>query len=72
MLNEDVKAKEEKLEIFIPNGPRLGNEVIEAIDVSKGFGRSFIIRTLNLKLLVAGIVGIIAVRTVPVKQPFLK
>src|SRR6202007_23860 len=38
MLNEDSKDKEENLEIFIPNGPRLGNEVIEAIDVSKGFG----------------------------------
>ena len=38
MLNEDGKQKEEKLEIFIPNGPRLGNNVIEAIDVTKAFG----------------------------------
>ena len=37
MMNEDIKDKEERLEIFIPNGPRLGNEVIESIDVAKGF-----------------------------------
>jgi len=59
MLNEDVKAKEEKLEIFIPNGPRLGNEVIEAIDVSKGFGDRLLYEHLNFKLPPAGIVGII-------------
>ena len=38
LLGEDVKAKEEKLEIFIPNGPRLGNKVIEAIHVAKAYG----------------------------------
>jgi ATPase subunit of ABC transporter with duplicated ATPase domains len=38
MMNEDVKSKEEKLEIWIPNGPRLGNEVIEAINISKAYG----------------------------------
>lgn len=59
MLNEDVKAKEEKLEIFIPNGPRLGNEVIEAINVSKAFGDKLLYDDLNFKLPPAGIVGII-------------
>ncbi len=59
MMNEDVKSKEEKLEIFIPNGPRLGNEVIEALDVSKGFGERLLYEHLNFKLPPAGIVGII-------------
>jgi len=59
MLNEDVKDKEEKLEIFIPNGPRLGNEVIESIDVSKAFGDRLLYDGLNFKLPPAGIVGII-------------
>ena len=59
MLNEDVKDKEEKLEIFIPNGPRLGNEVIESINVSKGFGDRLLYEGLNFKLPPAGIVGII-------------
>lgn len=59
LLNEDVKQKEEKLEIFIPNGPRLGNEVIEAIDVSKAFGDKLLYEHLNFKLPPAGIVGII-------------
>lgn len=59
MLNEDVKAKEEKLEIFIPNGPRLGTEVIEAIDVSKAYGDRLLYENLNFKLPPAGIVGII-------------
>ncbi len=59
MLNEDIKAKEENLEIFIPNGPRLGNEVIEAIGVSKGFGDRLLYEGLNFKLPPAGIVGII-------------
>src|SRR5476651_2714168 len=59
MLNEDVKTKEEKLEIFIPNGPRLGNEVIEAVDVSKGYGDRLLYEHLNFKLPPAGIVGII-------------
>jgi ATP-binding cassette ChvD family protein len=59
MMNEDIKDKEERLEIFIPNGPRLGNEVIEAIDVSKGFGDRLLYEGLNFKLPPAGIVGII-------------
>jgi energy-dependent translational throttle protein EttA len=59
MLGEDVKSKEEKLEIFIPNGPRLGNEVIEAINVSKAFGDKLLYEDLNFKLPPAGIVGII-------------
>ncbi len=59
MLNQDVKATEEKLEIYIPNGPRLGNEVIEAIGVSKGYGDKLLYENLNFKLPPAGIVGII-------------
>jgi len=59
MQSEDVKEKEEKLEIFIPNGPRLGNEVIEAIDVSKGYGDHLLYEHLSFKLPPAGIVGII-------------
>ena len=59
MLNEDVKQKEEKLEIFIPNGPRLGNDVIEAIDVSKAYGDRILYEHLNFQLPPAGIVGII-------------
>ncbi len=59
MLGEDVKSKEEKLELFIPNGPRLGSEVIEAIDVSKAFGDKLLYEHLNFKLPPAGIVGII-------------
>ena len=59
MMSEDIKDKEEKLEIFIPNGPRLGNEVIEAIEVSKGFGDRLLYEHLNFKLPPAGIVGII-------------
>lgn len=59
MMNEDVKSKEEKLEIFIPNGPRLGTEVIEAINVSKAFGDRLLYENLNFKLPPAGIVGII-------------
>ncbi len=59
LLSEDVKSKEEKLEIFIPNGPRLGNEVIEAIDVAKGFGDRLLYEHLSFKLPPNGIVGII-------------
>ena len=59
MLGEDAKTKEEKLELFIPNGPRLGNDVIEAIDVSKAFGDKLLYEHLNFKLPPAGIVGII-------------
>lgn len=59
LLSEDVKQKEEKLEIFIPNGPRLGTNVIEAIDVSKGYGDRLLYEHLNFKLPPNGIVGII-------------
>jgi ATP-binding cassette ChvD family protein len=59
MMSEDIKDKEERLEIFIPNGPRLGNEVIESMDVSKGFGDRLLYEGLNFKLPPAGIVGII-------------
>ena len=59
MLGEDVKNKEENLEIFIPNGPRLGSEVIEALEVSKAFGTRLLYEHLNFKLPPAGIVGII-------------
>lgn len=59
MLGEDVKNKEENLEIFIPNGPRLGNEVIDAQNVAKGFGNRLLYEGLNFKLPPAGIVGII-------------
>ena len=59
LMGEDVKEKEENLEIFIPNGPRLGNEVIEANDVSKAFGDKLLYEHLNFRLPPAGIVGII-------------
>ena len=59
MLNEDGKQKEEKLEIFIPNGPRLGTNVIEAVDVTKAFGDRVLYEGLNFKLPPAGIVGVI-------------
>jgi ATPase subunit of ABC transporter with duplicated ATPase domains len=59
MMSEDVKQKEEKLEIFIPNGPRLGNEVIEATNISKSFGDRLLFENLSFKLPPAGIVGII-------------
>ncbi len=59
MMKEDVKEKEEKLEIFIPNGPRLGNEVIEAAHVKKAFGDKVLFDDLNFRLPPAGIIGII-------------
>ncbi|MBK9046227.1 MAG: energy-dependent translational throttle protein EttA [Bacteroidetes bacterium] len=59
MMGEDVKQKEEKLEIFIPNGPRLGNEVIEAINISKSYGDKLLFENLSFRLPPAGIVGII-------------
>ena len=59
MLNEDAKQKEEKLEIYIPNGPRLGNVVIEANNVSKAFGDRVLYEGLNFVLPPAGIVGVI-------------
>lgn len=59
MLSEDGKEKLENLEIFVPAGPRLGNEVIEAVDVSKGFDDRLLYEGLNFKLPPAGIVGIV-------------
>jgi ATP-binding cassette ChvD family protein len=59
LLNEDTKKKDEKLEIFIPNGPRLGTNVIDAIDVSKAFGDKLLYEGLNFSLPPNGIVGII-------------
>ena len=59
LLNQSIKEKEVKIEIPIPNGPRLGNEVIEAINVSKGYDNKLLYENLNFKLPPAGIVGII-------------
>jgi ATP-binding cassette ChvD family protein len=59
LAKEDVVQKEQKLEIFIPNGPRLGSEVIEAVNVSKSFGDRILFENLNFRLPPAGIVGII-------------
>jgi ATPase subunit of ABC transporter with duplicated ATPase domains len=59
MLNEDIKEKEEKLELFIPNGPRLGNNVIDSINVAKAFDDKLLFEELNFKLPPAGIVGVI-------------
>ena len=59
MLNEEQKEREEKLEIFIPNGPRLGNKVINAEGVSKAFGDKLLFEDLDFMLPPNGIVGII-------------
>jgi len=59
LLSQDQKATEEKLEIYIPNGPRLGTEVIEAIGVKKAFGDKLLYEDLSFRLPQAGIVGII-------------
>ena len=59
LLNEDQKAREEKLEIFIPNGPRLGNKVIEATSLAKSFGKKQLFKDLNFTLPPNGIVGVI-------------
>ena len=59
MLNEDQKQREERLEIFIPNGPRLGNKVIEVHGLSKAFGHKQLFRDLSFTLPPAGIVGVI-------------
>ncbi len=59
LLNEDQKDKEEKLELFIPNGPRLGNKVVEAVGVAKAFGDKLLFDNLNFMLPPNGIVGII-------------
>ncbi|MGM9699245.1 MAG: energy-dependent translational throttle protein EttA [Prevotella sp.] len=59
MLNQEQKEREEKLEIFIPNGPRLGNKVIEAQHVQKAFGEKVLFNDLNFTLPPNGIVGVI-------------
>ncbi len=59
LLNQDQKEREEKLEIFIPNGPRLGNKVIEARNVKKAFGDKLLFDNLNFMLPPNGIVGVI-------------
>ncbi len=59
MLNQEQKEREEKLEIFIPNGPRLGNKVIEAKNVKKAFGEKVLFNDLNFTLPPNGIVGVI-------------
>jgi len=59
LLNQDQKEREEKLEIFIPNGPRLGNKVIEAIGVAKAYGDKLLYDNLNFMLPPNGIVGVI-------------
>ena len=59
LLNQDVKAKEEKLEIFIPNGPRLGDKVIQALKVAKSFGDKLLFDDLGFNLPPNGIVGVI-------------
>ena len=59
LLNEDQKEREERLEIFIPNGPRLGNKVIEASSLAKAFGKKQLFKDLNFSLPPNGIVGVI-------------
>ena len=59
LLNEDQKQREERLEIFIPNGPRLGNKVIEANGLGKSFGNKLLFKDLNFSLPPNGIVGVI-------------
>ncbi|MDO5075013.1 MAG: energy-dependent translational throttle protein EttA [Bacteroidales bacterium] len=59
LLNEDQREKEQHLEIYIPNGPRLGNKVIEAINVKKAFGEKTLFNDLNFMLPPNGIIGVI-------------
>lgn len=59
LLNQDQKEREEKLEIFIPNGPRLGNKVIEAVGLQKAYGDKLLFADLNFMLPPNGIVGVI-------------
>ena len=59
MMSQDVKEKEEKLEIFIPNGPRLGDKVIEVNSISKAYGDKLLFENLSFSLPPAGIVGVI-------------
>lgn len=69
MLNEEQKQKEEKLEIYIPNGPRLGNKVIEAVHVAKAYDDKVLFSDLNFSLPPNGIVGVIGAIMVRVRQP---
>ena len=59
LLNEDVKQKEDRLELYIPNGPRLGNKVIDVTAVAKSFGDKLLFENLEFSLPPAGIVGVI-------------
>lgn len=59
MLNEDVKQKEERLEIYIPNGPRLGNKVIEAVNISKSYDDKLLFENMSFSLPPASIVGVV-------------
>lgn len=59
LLDEDVKQKEEKLELFIPNGPRLGNQVIDSVSISKSYGDRLLFEDLNFSLPPNAIVGVI-------------
>ncbi len=59
LMNQDMKEKEQKLEIFIPNGPRLGAKVIQVKDVAKGYGDRLLYENLNFELPPNGIVGVI-------------
>lgn len=59
LMNEDAREKEERLELYIPNGPRLGTKVIEAVEVAKSFGDRLLFEGLNFTLPPAGIVGVI-------------
>ncbi|MBO5964036.1 MAG: ATP-binding cassette domain-containing protein, partial [Bacteroidales bacterium] len=59
MMNEDAREKEEKLEIFIPNGPRLGDKVIDVKNISKAYGDKLLFENLSFSLPPAGIVGVI-------------
>ena len=69
LLNQDVKQKEDKLEIFIPNGPRLGSKVITATGVTKSFGDKLLFDDLEFTL-PRMVLLVLLVRTVPVRQPF--
>jgi len=59
LMNEDIRQKEDRLEIYIPNGPRLGDVVIEAKEVSKAYGEKLLFETLNFSLPPNGIVGVV-------------
>ena len=59
LINQDQKVIDDKVEIYIPSGPRLGNEVIEAVNISKSFGDKLLYQNLSFRLPPAGIVGVI-------------